>query len=278
MNSANMASSVSLPFLTTGNITTTLSSFLGTSNQGSAMEDDNLTSDVILDNERSNVFYEGPPLFPPLVFEEIIPTYRNFGMHGESEMQVNLTSATTILSDNGTEVLPEDLRTMSESSRNCVIAYTILFIIASTGNLTVFASFCRQYKKHKNRISLLILHLSVADLIVSFCLIPIEIFWRMTIQWYGGNLLCKACQFMRAFGLYLSSMVLICVSFDRFFAILFPLKAIGGQHRVKVMLWMAWIASGVFSAPQVLIRRIIFFSRTCLRYQAQPTRRSCPMT
>lgn len=113
----------------------------------------------------------------------------------------------------------------------------------------------RRYKKHRNRISLLILHLSVADLIVSLCLIPIEIAWKVTIQWYGGAILCKSCQFMRAFGLYLSSMVLICFSIDRFFAIIFPLKFIGGKKRVKIMLWTAYIASFVFSAPQVTISK-----------------------
>jgi hypothetical protein len=217
---------------------------------------------------QNNLFYGGPQAPPPpILFEEFLDPFSS----GES--RVSSSTLATILSEKGNDdgsdqLLPSDLRTMSESSRNCVIAYSILFLIASTGNLTVFASFYRQYKKHRSRISLLIVHLSVADLIVSFCLIPIEIFWRMTIQWYGGNALCKACQFMRAFGLYLSSMVLICVSFDRFFAILFPLRAIGGQHRVKVMLWMAWIASGVFSAPQVIIffnfRYVIYISELVL--------------
>lgn len=157
--------------------------------------------------------------------------------------------------------MPRAMREMSESAKTSVLIYSIIWIIASTGNLTVFASCYRQYKKHKSRITLLILHLSVADLIVSFCLIPIEIAWRITIQWYGGNLLCKLCQYVRAFGLYLSSMVLICVSFDRFFSILFPLKFAGGKRRVKVMLMLAWAASGVFSMPQVSRK---YAMRSCL--------------
>lgn len=174
-------------------------------------------------------------------------------------LSTNSSTNSSFFLENGNDTNPSEdfemplyMREMSPSSRTCVLIYSIIWIIASTGNLTVFASCYRQYKKHKSRITLLILHLSVADLIVTFCLIPIEIAWRITIQWYGGNLLCKLCQFLRAFGLYLSSMVLICVSFDRFFSILFPLKFAGGKHRVKVMLILAWLASGVFSLPQVL--------------------------
>jgi hypothetical protein len=147
--------------------------------------------------------------------------------------------------------LPREFRVMSESSKNSVIAYIILFVIALVGNLTVFVSVFREYRKQRGRIPLLILHLAVADLMVCLCLIPIEVVWRITIQWYGGNVMCKLCQFLRAFGLYLSSMVVICVSVDRFFAILYPFKTIEGRQRVKIMLWMAWIAAGVFAVPQV---------------------------
>lgn len=154
---------------------------------------------------------------------------------------------------NSTLELPKELSEMSESSKHCVIAYCILFVIATSGNLSVLLSVYKQYRKSKSRISLLILHLSIADLIVCCTLIPTEVFWRLTIQWRGGNILCKVMQFLRAFGLYLSSMVLICVSFDRFFAILFPMKMLKrqGHQRIKIMLWIAWIASAAFSAPQV---------------------------
>lgn len=174
----------------------------------------------------------------------------------------NYTSGNDIGEENDGS-LPDELTEMSESSKHCMIAYCILFVIATSGNLTVLLSVYKQYKKNKSRITLLILHLSIADLIVCCTLIPTEVFWRVTIQWRGGNILCKVMQFLRAFGLYLSSMVLICVSFDRFFAILYPMKMLKGQghQRIKVMLWIAWIASAAFSAPQVFSAKmaLIYF-------------------
>lgn len=147
--------------------------------------------------------------------------------------------------------LPEEFTTLSYRSRNCVVAYCIIFLIAAFANLTVFLSVCHQLDKLKWRITILILHLAIADLIVTFFVIPMEIFWRLTIAWVGGNALCKICQFGRAFGLYLSSNILICISMDRFFAIIFPLRMAGAAKRVKTMIIVAWIMAGLFSAPQV---------------------------
>ncbi|KAH1012174.1 hypothetical protein HUJ05_011375 [Dendroctonus ponderosae] len=61
------------------------------------------------------------------------------------------------------------------SSRNvCIIlVYMILFLIAAIGNLTVFISLFRS-RHRKSRISLMIRHLAIADLIVTFVMIPIE--------------------------------------------------------------------------------------------------------
>jgi len=147
--------------------------------------------------------------------------------------------------------LPSEFIHMTARSRNEVVAYSILFIIAATGNLTVFFSVYRQLTKLKWRITVLMLHLSIADLIVTFFLMPLEICWRLTIQWIGGEALCKICQFFRAFGLYLSSNILICISLDRFIAILFPLRMVGATRRVKTMIAVAWLAAALSAAPQV---------------------------
>lgn len=56
----------------------------------------------------------------------------------------------------------------------------------------------------------------------------------------------------RAFGPYLSSMVLVCISIDRYFAVIHPLKVNDAHRRSKIMLTFAWLTSIVCSVPQVL--------------------------
>jgi len=151
------------------------------------------------------------------------------------------------------EALPSHLTQMSDLSKDCALAYCVLFIVAAIGNTSVLISVSRKLRRFKTRISLLLLHLCVADLFVTFFLMPMEILWRITVQWYGGDVLCKVCQFFRAFGLYLSSMLVICISLDRFFAVIYPLKLASGTRRVRIMLFAAWTSAAVFAAPQVLL-------------------------
>lgn len=149
--------------------------------------------------------------------------------------------------------LHEEL-TFNTQSLVQVIIYCVIFIIAASGNVPVFVTLLRN-RHRKSRIKLMIMHLAIADLIVTFVMIPLEIAWRLTVQWTAGNAICKIMQVLRAFGPYLSSMVLVCISVDRYFAVLHPLKIHDAQRRGKVMLAVAWYISMVSSVPQVTFQR-----------------------
>lgn len=55
-----------------------------------------------------------------------------------------------------------------------VIVYCCVFVVACIGNVTVFVNLFRS-RRRKSRISFLIIHLTVADLIVTFIMIPFEV-------------------------------------------------------------------------------------------------------
>ena len=132
-----------------------------------------------------------------------------------------------------------------------LISYSILFPIAAVGNLLVFIALIKN-RHRKSRVNMMILHLSIADMIVAFFFLPIEIIWNVSIEWViGGNIGCKLYKMLSAFGFYLSSMVLVCISLDRYYAVLHPLKVNDAQRRGKMMLLVAWMTSLVVSLPQV---------------------------
>ncbi|XP_013792760.1 gonadotropin-releasing hormone II receptor-like, partial [Limulus polyphemus] len=149
---------------------------------------------------------------------------------------------------NETTILPDYL-TFNEESMREIAVYSILFVIAATGNLPVFISLLRN-RQRKSPVKLMMLNLAVADLIVTFVMIPLEISWRITVEWIAGTLICKIMLFLRAFGPYLSSMILVCISLDRYFAIVHPLKLNDAKRRSKVMLACAWLTSLICAAPQ----------------------------
>ncbi|XP_067139015.1 adipokinetic hormone/corazonin-related peptide receptor variant I-like isoform X2 [Centruroides vittatus] len=145
--------------------------------------------------------------------------------------------------------------TFNEDSIKELVIYSFLFVVAAAGNLPVFITLLRN-RHRKSRIKLMLMHLAIADLIVTFIMIPLEISWRITVEWIAGNTACKVMLFLRAFGPYLSSMVLVCISLDRYFAILHPLKVNDAQRRSKIMLTFAWVISIICSIPQSIIFRV----------------------
>ncbi|XP_052865883.1 adipokinetic hormone/corazonin-related peptide receptor variant I-like [Anopheles cruzii] len=170
------------------------------------------------------------------------------------------------LSPNGSGLLPGMDKNGSEvtitapghtdSTVAVIIVYCVLFVIAAGGNLSVVITLFRSRRHRRSRVSLMICHLAVADLMVAFIMIPLEVGWRITVQWHAGNVACKVFLFMRAFCLYLSSNVLVCVSLDRCFAVIYPLRVSAARKRGKIMLGGAWFIAFVNAMPQSIIFRV----------------------
>ncbi|KAK2144621.1 hypothetical protein LSH36_742g00007 [Paralvinella palmiformis] len=159
------------------------------------------------------------------------------------------------------DALPFDM-TFNEPALMSVVVYSLLFVVAAVGNLTVFVTLFRN-RRRRSRFNRFILHLSVADLIVTFVMLPLEIGWHVTVSWRAGDAACRILMFFRAFGFYLSSMILVTISVDRYFAILHPLRLNDAEVRGRVMLTFAWLFSIVASVPQ----SVIFHVETHPRFQ-----------
>ena len=106
---------------------------------------------------------------------------------------------------------------LTQTSVQSIILYSILFILSSICNLTMLVFHLREIKKSKKRSSLssYMIHLNIANLIVTFITIPLEIGWKSTVYWKAGKFGCKFFQFLRPIGIYLSSFILIGLCIDR---------------------------------------------------------------
>ncbi|KAK2172266.1 hypothetical protein NP493_975g00000 [Ridgeia piscesae] len=147
--------------------------------------------------------------------------------------------------------LPSEL-TFSDDSVFSIVAYSLMFLVAAVGNLVVFVVLFRS-RRRRSRVNLYVMHLAVADLIVTFVMIPIEVSWHATVLWAAGDASCRFFMFWRTFGFYLSSLVLIVISVDRYFAVVHPMSFSDAERRGKMMLRAAWVVSTVVSIPQVSV-------------------------
>jgi gonadotropin-releasing hormone receptor len=80
---------------------------------------------------------------------------------------------------------------------------------------------------------------------------PLEIAWAYTDSWLAGDIICKLMLSLRTFGFYLSSSVLITITIDRYYVILYPMKMEKINKLSKILLYVCWIFSFISSIPQV---------------------------
>ncbi|KAH8238949.1 hypothetical protein KR038_009713 [Drosophila bunnanda] len=161
-----------------------------------------------------------------------------------------LSDWSNVNSTNGTMHLTEDM-VFNDGHRLSITVYSILFVISTIGNCTVLYLLTKRRLRGPLRIDIMLMHLAIADLMVTFLLMPMEIVWAWTVQWLSTDLMCRLMSFFRVFGLYLSSNVMVCISLDRYYAILKPLQR--SYNRGRVMLVCAWLGSVVCSIPQAFL-------------------------
>ncbi|XP_041984357.1 gonadotropin-releasing hormone receptor-like [Aricia agestis] len=173
--------------------------------------------------------------------------------------------------------LPLDMR-FNRGHLVSVTVYSALLVLSAAGNLTVLAQLVRRRRARRaSRLDVLLMHLAIADLMVTFLMMPLEIAWAGTVQWLAGDAMCRLMMFARTYGLYLSSFVLICIAVDRYYAILKPLN-VSWERRVRRALAAAWGAAALASLPQSLIFHLeehpdVRGYYQCVTYGSLPTER-----
>ncbi|KAM6980557.1 gonadotropin-releasing hormone II receptor-like [Aplochiton taeniatus] len=143
------------------------------------------------------------------------------------------------------------LPTFSTAAKVRVIITFILCAISAFCNLAVLWAASR--KKRKSHVRVLIVNLTVADLLVTFIVMPVDAIWNITVQWFGGEFACRLLMFLKLQAMYSCAFVTVVISLDRQSAILNPLAINKARWRNRIMLTVAWIMSLVLSFPQIFI-------------------------
>lgn len=145
-----------------------------------------------------------------------------------------------------------------------VYVLVALGIISLVGNVAILFHIAKTRSKRRNSrhtwsaIYTLILHLSIADLLVTvFCIFG-EAAWSYTVEWLAGELACKFVKWFQMFALYLSTYVLVLIGIDRWVAVKYPMKSLNMAQRCYRLLIFSYILSLVMSLPQVSTAALLF--------------------
>ncbi|KAL2088567.1 hypothetical protein ACEWY4_015466 [Coilia grayii] len=143
------------------------------------------------------------------------------------------------------------LPTFSTAAKVRVTITFVLCVVSGICNLAVLYS--AYGGRRKSHVRLLMVNLSVADLLVSFIVMPLDAAWNMTVQWLAGDLACRLLMFLKLMAMYACAFVTVVISLDRQSAILNPLAINKARTRNKIQLTVAWTLSAVLSLPQALL-------------------------
>ncbi|XP_041463800.1 gonadotropin-releasing hormone receptor-like [Lytechinus variegatus] len=132
-----------------------------------------------------------------------------------------------------------------------IVALVIMIIISTIGNVATVMITSRLRRRRKSTVTLLVLHLAIADLLVTYTHMLPHAIWYSVIKWYGGDFLCRIVKFFSSFGLFLSSFLTVDISLDHCMAVFYPLAKTQRPRKAKFMIIMSYIFATFFSIPQV---------------------------
>lgn len=144
------------------------------------------------------------------------------------------------------------LPTFTAAAKARVVITWILCCVSAFCNLAVLWMANRDGKR-KSHVRMLIVNLTVADLLVTFIVMPMDAVWNVTVQWLAGDFACRLLMFLKLQAMYSGAFVTVVISLDRQSAILNPLAISEARRRNRVMLAVAWGMSVVLSVPQVRV-------------------------
>lgn len=142
------------------------------------------------------------------------------------------------------------------------MAYSILMLGAFLGNILVIFVIYRN-KKMRTTVNWFIVNMSISDLIIPIAIIPQKLFSITTsnawpIHGSLGEFFCKFYYYITDITPAVSVLSLVFMTIDRFYAVMFPMKAalISKSYRI-VLLILTWLISIAFFSPYVPSLKLI---------------------
>lgn len=99
----------------------------------------------------------------------------------------------------GVEVEGAELPTFPVAAKVRVGVTVVLFVSSAGGNLAVVWSGTRPQPSQlrPSPVRRLFAHLAVADLLVTFMVMPLVATWNITVQWLAGDFACRTLTFLK---------------------------------------------------------------------------------
>ncbi|XP_017160098.1 vasopressin V1a receptor isoform X2 [Poecilia reticulata] len=130
---------------------------------------------------------------------------------------------------------------------------SIIFVAAGLLNFGLLLVLWKR-RKQLSRMRVFVLHLCVADLVVTFFQVCPQLMWDITDRFVGPDILCRLVKYLQVVGMFASTYMIVVMTIDRYQAICNPMVTFQRRRaRWNGPVCAAWCVSFVGSLPQVFI-------------------------
>ncbi|XP_078659488.1 QRFP-like peptide receptor [Branchiostoma floridae x Branchiostoma belcheri] len=133
-----------------------------------------------------------------------------------------------------------------------ILVTALVFLIALVGNATVIGVVLIT-KTMWTPTNFYIMNLAVADLLIALFCMWIQLVADQTANWIFGDFMCRFYTFILGVSVVSSILTMVVIAMDRFFAIIFPLKARVTDTNAVVVVALIWTASIATHIPLLVV-------------------------
>ncbi|KAH3716963.1 QRFP-like peptide receptor [Dreissena polymorpha] len=132
--------------------------------------------------------------------------------------------------------------------------YSILIISAVLGNSLIILVVART-KRMQTTSNYFLVNLAVSDLLVTVCCSWVRLVDDLTEGWVLGNVFCKLNSFAQVTSMVAGIFSLVLIACDRFFGIVFVMKAHIIERRASYAIVIIWICAIAVASPLLFVRQ-----------------------
>ncbi|KAM0728524.1 Tachykinin-like peptides receptor 86C [Formica fusca] len=149
------------------------------------------------------------------------------------------------------------------------LIFAVILLVATSGNIIVMW-IVLAHRRMRTVTNYFLVNLSVADLMMSLLNCAFNFIFLLNSNWPFGVVYCTINNFVAHVTVTSSVFTLVVISFDRYMAIMHPLKHHMSRKRTVITLILIWSISSALAIPCLL-----YSTTTSRRYSHGTTRISC---
>ncbi|XP_064618293.1 substance-P receptor-like [Liolophura sinensis] len=136
-----------------------------------------------------------------------------------------------------------------------VFFYVVIILIALIGNVMVIVVVIRD-KRMRTTTNFYIVNLATSDLLVILSCAWVHLVNSLSDNWVLGAFFCKVNSFAQVLSLVASILTLTLIACDRFFGIVFAMKAHIIERRAWYSIVIVWVCSIAVALPMLIYRKM----------------------